>query len=83
LRTRFSKGPSRPTKLLGLTIGVHSEWAYKTLESVVDGIIDFKLDETANPPRNMMRIRKLRELAYDPGWYSLKRSAEFEVMLEK
>ena len=71
------------TKLLGLTIGVHSEWAYKTLESVVDGIIDFKLDEAANPPRNLMRIRRLREVSYNPGWHSLTRTAKFEVLLEK
>jgi KaiC/GvpD/RAD55 family RecA-like ATPase len=71
------------TKILGLTIGVHNEWGYKTLESVVDGIIDFKLDEATNPPRSIMRIRRLREVSYDPGWHPLTRTAKFEFTLEK
>ena len=69
------------TKLFGLTVGVHSEWAYKTLESVVDGIIDFKLDETTNPPRNVMRVRRLREIRYDGRWQALTTTAKSEVRL--
>lgn len=73
----------KSTLIFGLTVGVHSEWAYKTLESAVDGIIDFKLDETVNPPRSMIRIRRLRDVAYDAGWHPLKTTKNFELILGK
>ncbi len=70
------------TKIFGLTVGVHSQWAYKSLETVVDGIIDFKLDESENLPRNMMRIRRLREVSYDPSWHALAKTPTFEIVLK-
>jgi KaiC/GvpD/RAD55 family RecA-like ATPase len=77
-------GPVMKSPLIfGLTLGVHSEWAYKTLESAVDGVIDFDLDETVNPPRSMVRIRRLREVAYDARWHPLKIDKNFEVTLDK
>lgn len=62
--------------------GVHSEWAYKTLEGAAEGVIDFKLDETADPPRNLMRIRSMRNIGFDGRWRTLKVAENFEITLE-
>lgn len=70
------------TMLRGLMDGVHSRWAYKQLESAHDGIIDFKFDETRDPPRNQMRIRTIRNVPFDGSWHQLKISDNFEVKLE-
>ncbi len=66
----------------GLMDGVHSDWAYKQLESAHDGIIDFKFDKTSDPPRNQMRIRTMRNVPFDGNWHQLKTSENFEVKLE-
>jgi len=77
-------GKSRQlTQLIGLMSGIHSSWAYKQLEAAVDGIIDFKLDETTDPPQNLMRIRSLRNVHYDGRWHVLKLAENFEVTLKK
>ncbi len=55
----------------GIMTGVHSEKAYKKLEAASDGIVDFRLDEKSNPPKNVMRIRNLRETAFDGSWHTL------------
>ncbi len=73
----------KSTLIFGLTMGVHSEWAYKTQESAVDGIIDFRLDDTVDPARNVIRIRRLREIAFDGHWHNLKLTDNFQVVLDK
>ena len=63
--------------------GIHSEWVYKKLEAAVDGIIEFKLDETGEEIRSLMRIRALRNVHFDSRWHGLKIGENFEVTLEK
>ena len=67
----------------GVVKGVHSEWVYKRLEDSCDGIIDFKLDESTDPPRNLMRIRSMRDVGFDGRWHQIKVSENFEVTFEK
>jgi KaiC/GvpD/RAD55 family RecA-like ATPase len=71
------------TNILGLIKGVQSEWAYKRLEAASDGVIDFKVDEVSDPPRNLIRIRSMRNVHFDPRWHQLKVGENFEVTLEK
>ena len=71
------------TMIRGVMEGVHSGWVYKQLESAHDGIIDFKFDETRDPPRNKMRIRTMRNVTFDGSWHELKIGENFEVTLEK
>ena len=71
------------TNLNGIIDGIHSNWAYKQLEAAVDGVIDFKLDETSNPAQNLIRIRNMRNSGFDGQWYRLKTAQNFEVTLEK
>lgn len=67
----------------GIAKGVHSEWVYKQLETAADGIIDFKLDETFDPPQNLMRIRTMRHVGYEGQWRKLNIGQNFEITLEK
>ena len=69
------------TSIRGLMKGIHSNWAYKQLEAAVDGVVDFKLDETTDPPTNLMRIKSMRNIGFDGRWHQLKRSENSEVTL--
>jgi KaiC/GvpD/RAD55 family RecA-like ATPase len=69
--------------LSALTRGLHGEWVYKKLEAEADGVIDFKLDEAADPPKNLIRIRSLRDVGFDGRWHPLKINENFEVAIEK
>jgi len=73
----------RATWLAGITKGVHELWVYKQLESAHDGIIDFDLNTSSKEPRNMIRIRSLRNARFDGHWRSLKVTENFEVRLEE
>ncbi len=78
-RGALTKSPS----IRGLITGVHSEWVYKRLEAAADGIIDFKLEESGEETKNMIRIRTMRNVSFDSRWHQLKVGENFEVMLEK
>jgi KaiC/GvpD/RAD55 family RecA-like ATPase len=69
--------------LHALVRGVHGDWVYSQLESVHDGIIDFKVEEDGKITRNVMRIRTMRDVPFDPEWHSLKIRENLEVTLEK
>ena len=71
------------TNLNGIIEGIHSDWAIKQLEAAIDGIIDFKLDETTDPAQNMFRIRSFRNVRFDGRWRKLNIGENFEVSLEK
>jgi len=73
----------RITCLRGLVKGVHSDWAYRTLEAAVDGIIDFKVDEVNGARRSFIGIRNMRNVAFDSRWHPLRIGQNFEIMLEK
>ena len=71
------------TTIRGIIGGLHSDWFRKSVEAASDGIIDFKLDEATDPPRNLMRVRNMRNVGFDGRWHSLKIDENFEVTLEK
>jgi KaiC/GvpD/RAD55 family RecA-like ATPase len=71
------------TRLGGLVSGVHSDWVYKTLEAAVDGIIDFKVEDTGQERRDVMGIRMMRNVDFDRRWYTLKTGNNLEVILGK
>ncbi len=74
--------PRQITQLIGIISGVHSSWAYKQLESAVEGIIDFKVEEVGGEARDLMRIRTLRKGEFDRRWHELKLSENSEVTLK-
>ena len=74
---------AKTNALVGIVKGLHSSWVYEQLEAAVDGTIEFVLDETADPPGNLVRIRSLRDVGFDGQWHRLKISDNFQVTLEK
>lgn len=73
----------KSTLIYGLMHGFHGDWAYKALESAVDGIVDFKLDETGGATKDLIRLRSMRNVDFDRRWHQLKVKENFEVILEK
>jgi KaiC/GvpD/RAD55 family RecA-like ATPase len=71
----------KSTGIGGLMKGVHSEWAYKSLEASCDGVVDFKLDDTGEEARNLIRIRSMRNVGFDSHWHPLKVADNSEVTL--
>jgi len=69
------------TAIRGLIRGIHSEWAYKQLEASSDGIVDFKLEDNEGS-RNVIRIRRMRNIAHNREWHPLKIGDNLEVTLE-
>ncbi len=68
--------------LFGLAKGVHSEWAYKRLETASEGIIDFKVDETSEELRSLVRIRSMRSVGFDARWHRVSIADNLKVTLE-
>lgn len=69
------------TAIRGLIRGIHSDWAYKQLEAANDGIVDFKLEEDGKSSRNLIRIRRMRNIAYDREWHPLVVGENLQVTL--
>ena len=71
------------TQLMGVVEGIHSTWAYKQLETAVDGIVDFKVKDADGERRTFIGIRNMRNVRFDSRWYPLSIGENFEVTLEK
>jgi len=71
------------TGIGGIIRGVHSDWVYKQLEAAYDGVVDFRLDSEGEEIINRMRIRSMRNVAFDSRWHDLKLTNNFEVTIEK
>ena len=78
-----SAAVQKSTRIVGVISGIHSDWAYKTLEAAHDGIIDLKLEEAGEETRVLMRIRSLRNVSFDRRWHRLSFDENFNVSLEK
>ena len=78
----FPRSPLwKATLIASVVHGLHTDWFYKALESSADGVIDFKLDETHDPPQNLIRIRSLRNARFDGRWHTLQVAENFEVTI--
>ncbi len=73
----------KSTGMSGVMRDIHSDWAYKNLEASSDGVIDFKLDETGDEVRSVIRIRSMRNVGFDSRSHLLKVGENLEVTLEK
>ena len=73
----------RSTLIIGIMRGIHSDWVYRLLEGAVEGVVDFKLDESGEETRNIIRFRRMRNVGFDSRWHKLKVGKNFEVTLEK
>ena len=80
----YPRGPIwKATRISPLVRGLHSDWVYKALEAAADWIIDFKLDETQDPARNMVRIRNMRNVRFDGKWHRPKVDENLAIRLEQ
>ncbi len=74
----------KATNLRGLMRGVHGGSVYEQLEAAAEGVIDFKVEDSAEGETNdFVRIRKMRDVLFAKGWHRLKVSENFEVTLDK
>ena len=79
----FPRSPVwKATIIASFVRGVHNESTYRVLEAGADGVVDFRLDETSDPPENLMRVRSLRSAPYDGRWHKLKTAENMEVTME-
>jgi KaiC/GvpD/RAD55 family RecA-like ATPase len=69
--------------LVGVIDGIHSDYLYRRLEAEVDGVIDFKVEESGGEVVNFIRIRIMRNVGFDSRWHRLKIAENFQVTLEK
>ena len=60
---------------------LHSEWVYKNLETAYDGVVDFKLEETSEDTKDLIRIRSMRNIHFDRKWHELRTGENFDVSL--
>ncbi len=73
----------KSTLILGVINEIHSQWAYKQLEAAADGIIDFRLDETGEETRNLMRISNLRNIHFDSRWHEVRITDNSAILLDE
>ncbi len=73
----------RITAIRGVLRDIHTAWVYRQLESAVDGIVDFKVEERGQETVDLLRIRSMRNVHFDRNWHKLKVGQNFEVTLEK
>jgi KaiC/GvpD/RAD55 family RecA-like ATPase len=64
-------------------VRAHSEAFYKQFESLMDGIVEFKMEEVGGTTQQLVRVKVLRGRKYDQQWHRLRVKDGFEVFLEK
>ena len=60
---------------------VHSDWVYKQLEASPDNVVDFKLEQTSEDTKDLIRIRSMRNVHFDRKWHELRTGENFDVSL--
>lgn len=72
----------KSTLIIGIMKGIHSEWVYRLMEGAVDGVVDFKLDESGEETRNIIRLKRMRNVGFDSRWHKLQLGKNSQVILE-
>ncbi len=82
-RTRLIPGfkASETVVLWGFLTGTASDSFYRKLESLCDGIIDFKSEEKGDQIEQYVRMTAMRSKQYDSRWHKLRLSESGEVAL--
>jgi KaiC/GvpD/RAD55 family RecA-like ATPase len=69
------------TALTGFMSGIHSDSFYRRLEAEVDGVLDFKIEERDGEVVNLVRVRVMRNAAFDSTWHPFRVGENFKVTL--
>lgn len=67
----------------GIMSGVQGDWVYRRLEGAHAGVVDFKLESLGQETRDLIRIRSMKNVAFDRKWHVLRTGENFEVKIEK
>jgi KaiC/GvpD/RAD55 family RecA-like ATPase len=81
-RVMPSERKSRRITMWGFTRGIHSEVFYKRLESTCDGVIDLRVMERGDEPKNFFRIRSLKGQPHDAHWHEIEIRQNGEAILK-
>ncbi len=74
-RTRMIRGYARTRGCIlvnAFASGVCSEQFYKQLESICDGIIEFKIREKEDEVLQLFRVKAMHGMNYDTRWRELR-----------
>jgi KaiC/GvpD/RAD55 family RecA-like ATPase len=63
-------------------LGVHSEAFYNQLESLSDGIFEFKREETGGARNHLVRVKAMRGQKYDTDWHRITVGDNLELTLD-
>jgi KaiC/GvpD/RAD55 family RecA-like ATPase len=74
---------TKSTTIAGIITGLHPDSVYKQLEAAADGVIDMKLDDASDPPRNLIRVRSMRNLRFDGRWREIAYGKNFEISIKQ
>jgi KaiC/GvpD/RAD55 family RecA-like ATPase len=74
---------SQSTWIFGVISEIHSNWAYRNLESAVDCVVDFQLVEEKGEAATRIRVRSARNLPFNAHWHRLKISENLGITIER
>jgi KaiC/GvpD/RAD55 family RecA-like ATPase len=60
--------------------GIHSDFFYKNMENLAEGIIDVKLDTSGDVAANLIRVRSFKRGPHDAKWHNIKVGDNLAVM---
>lgn len=61
--------------------GLHSESFYKRVEVACDGVIDIRVLEQDEVPKNLLRLRTLKGRPHDNHWHEIEIKPNGEAVL--
>jgi KaiC/GvpD/RAD55 family RecA-like ATPase len=80
-RVNPSERRNRSITLQGFVRGLHSEWFYKRMEAITDGVIDVSVREHEGESKSFLRLRSLRGQPYDGRWHKIDIQPNGETIL--
>ncbi|HUO42430.1 MAG TPA: hypothetical protein VMU35_05590 [Methylomirabilota bacterium] len=69
------------TPIFAVSREVHSEPFYRSLEGMLDGLVEVRTLEHDDEIKNMLRIRNLKSQPHDSHWHEIRVSSTGEASL--
>ena len=67
--------------IIGMCRGVHSEYFYKSLEGMFDGLVEVRALERGDEIKNALRVRNLKGQPHDSRWHEISLDSNGEARL--
>lgn len=67
--------------LHGFGRGLHSDWFYRRLENIADGVLEVRVMERDDQVKNMLRITNLKGQPHDSRWHEVDIRPNGEAVL--